>query len=68
MLSEHVLDGETTVLSKRDPLKAWWNSKLTLIKDWQLLEEWARDRPAEVAAFQEALDVAVSKVAARKKR
>ena len=68
MLSEHVLDGETTVLSKRDPLKAWWNSKLTWIKDWQLLEEWARDRPAEVAAFQEALDVAVSKVAARKKR
>lgn len=67
MLSEHVLDGEVTVLSKRDPMKGWWKSKLTLIKDWQLLEEWALDRPAEVAAFKQALDVAVQKVAARKK-
>lgn len=67
MLVEHVLDGEMTVLSKRDPLKNWWKSKLVLINDWKLLEEWALDRPSEVSAFQEALDVAVSKVAARKK-
>jgi energy-coupling factor transporter ATP-binding protein EcfA2 len=67
MISEHILDGETTVLSKRDQLKGWWKSKLTLIKDWELLEEWARDRPAEVATFQKEFDLAVSRVVARKK-
>lgn len=68
MLVEHILDGETTVLSKREKMKSWWKSKLTLINDWKLVEEWAQDRPAEVAAFQEAFDVAVSKAAARKKK
>lgn len=68
MLSEHVLDGEVTVLSKREPMKGWWTSKNILIKDWKLIEEWACDRPTEVAAFQQALDVAVGKVAARKKK
>jgi hypothetical protein len=68
MLSEHLLDGQTTVLSDRKQLKGWWNSKLTLIKDWQLVEEWARDRSTEVAIFQSSLDVAVGKVAERKKK
>ena len=45
MLSEHVLDGETNVLSKREQMKGWWNSKLTLINDWQLIEEWAPRPP-----------------------
>lgn len=67
MITEYILNSNVTVLSKRDPLKDWWESKLTLITDWKLLEEWVRDRPSEVAAFQAAFDVAVGKVAARKR-
>jgi hypothetical protein len=66
MISEYILNSNTSVLSKRDPLKDWWNSKLAHITDWKLLEEWVQDRPAEVASFQAAFDVAVGKVAARK--
>jgi predicted ATPase len=68
MISEHILDGEATVLSKREQMKGWWNNKLTFINDWKLLDEWAKDRPTEAATFQTALDVAVGRVAARKNK
>ena len=67
-LRVHMLDGATSVLSKRDQTKSWWKSRLHLINDWGLLQEWALDRPLQVAAFHEELEAAIATVVARIKK
>ena len=64
-LREHILDGATTVLSKREQTKTWWKSKSQFIEGWGLLSEWVADRPTECLAFEQALEVAVTTVAKR---
>ncbi|WP_431509884.1 AAA family ATPase [Variovorax sp. DAIF25] len=62
-LRVNMLDGATTVLSRREQTKSWWKEKFPLIEGWQLLEEWATDRPAEIAQFLAEFDAAVAAVA-----
>ena len=61
-LRVHLIDGETTVLSKREQTKSWWKAKLQYIQAWGLLEEWALDRTAPVTQFLQELDAAVAAV------
>lgn len=67
-LLAHMLDGKTTVLSKREQTKSWWQSRLLHIRNWGLIEEWAIDRENEVAKFHADVDKAVASVAARIKK
>ena len=55
-LREHILDGVTSTLSKREQIKNWWKAKFSLIDDWGLLQEWALDRPEQVATFHKELE------------
>lgn len=51
-LRQHMLDGETIVLSKREQTKKWWKEKLNFISSWKLLEEWVAARPTEAEKFR----------------
>lgn len=59
-LRQHLVDGVTTVLSKREQTKKWWKEKIPLIKSWGLLNEWVADRPNETEKFRADLRAAVA--------
>lgn len=64
-LRTYMLDGTTTVLSKREQTKEWWQAKQEYIQNWGLLTEWVAARPVAVAAFSEAFEKSVAVVAER---
>ncbi|WP_218187587.1 hypothetical protein, partial [Pseudomonas sp. NBRC 111137] len=50
-LKEHLLRGNTDI-SKRDPAKRWWNERLEIIKEWQLVELWLSEHQEHVEGFE----------------
>lgn len=50
-LKEHLLKGNTDI-SKREPAKRWWNERLEIIKDWQMVELWLTEHQELVEAFE----------------
>ena len=64
-LRNQLIDGVTTVLSKREQTKEWWKSKWDVINAWGLLGEWVVDRPEEAHRFRTEFRDAVVKVVQR---
>ncbi|ULR90910.1 ATP-dependent nuclease [Comamonas sp. B21-038] len=59
-LKEHLLDGETTILSKREQTKKWWKEKYELISKWGLISEWVKRRPDEAEKFRADFEKAIA--------
>ncbi|MDN7132831.1 AAA family ATPase [Halomonas sp. MC140] len=50
-LQEHLLQGDFNIL-KRESAKKWMKARLSIIKDWNLIELWIKDNPDEVERFE----------------
>lgn len=50
-LKEHLLRGNTDI-AKRDPAKRWWNERLEIIKEWQIVELWLSEHQELVDEFE----------------
>jgi predicted ATPase len=51
--------------SDRDSAKAWWKEHADRIKEWKVIEVWAKWHPEEVTQFLEEFESAVGKTALR---
>ncbi|MFJ3121071.1 AAA family ATPase [Pseudomonas protegens] len=56
-LKEHLLRGSTDI-AKREPAKRWWNERLEIIKEWQMVELWLSEHQDLVEKFEEELTAA----------
>lgn len=50
---------------EREKTKRWWRDHWTKIEEWKVIEAWASLHKAEVSAFQQHLELAISAVATR---
>lgn len=53
-IQAHLIQGDTDI-TKREPAKRWWNERIQIIRDWELVDHWLAEHPDLVEKFEKEL-------------